>query len=120
MATFVHEPMRLDYFRQGGTVGIRVIGELDVAASPLLRAALVEIVDGQGSLSVVLDLKDMTFIDSTGIGVLVGALRGLRDKGGALVLANPRPMAIRVLEIAGLTEVFDIRHGEPDPVDVAP
>lgn len=120
MATYVHEPMRLDFFRQGGAVGVRVIGELDVAASPLLREALVELVDGQGSLSVVLDLQEMTFIDSTGIGVLVGALRSLRGKGGALVLANPRPMAIRVLEIAGLTQIFDIRLDEPEPVDTGP
>jgi anti-anti-sigma factor len=81
---------------------------LDVAASPFLREELRKLVEEHGNLFVELDLEGMTFIDSTGIGVLVGALRRLRNNGGELTLANPRASAMRVLEIAGLTRLFTI------------
>ncbi len=117
MTTEVYQPLHLEYLRQDTTVVVRIVGEVDVAASPMLREALVELIDGQGNLSIKLDLEHMTFIDSTGIGVLIGALRTLRRKGGTLTLTNPRPSTVRVLEIAGLTEIFDItvdgRHGSP-------
>ena len=110
--TDVFQPLRLDFVRDEATVVVRVVGEVDVAASPALREALVELIEGQGNLSIQLDLEHMTFLDSTGIGVLVGALRALRRKGGTLTLANPRPSTFRVLEIAGLTQIFDIAAGE--------
>lgn len=109
VATDVFEPLRLEYLRQDGTVVVRVTGEVDVATSPVLRDELVKLIDDQGNLSVQLDLQGLSFIDSTGIGVLVGLLRRLRDKGGDLTLANPRPSTMRVLEIVGLTQVFEIR-----------
>lgn len=108
MATDVFQPLHLEYLRDDHTVVVRVVGELDVAASPILRDALLELIEGQGNLSLRLELRDMGFIDSTGIGVLVGALRRVRDKGGDLTLANPRPSTMRVLEIAGLVEIFQI------------
>ncbi len=108
MATDTFQPLHLSYARRDGTVVMAVAGELDVAASPVLREELRKLVEDQGNLFVELDLEGMTFIDSTGIGVLIGALRRLRQNGGELTLANPRASAMRVLEIAGLTRIFTI------------
>ncbi|HVM02898.1 MAG TPA: STAS domain-containing protein [Acidimicrobiales bacterium] len=112
VATDIFEPLRLEYLRQGPTVVVRVLGEVDLASAPVLGEALGELIDGQGNLSVQLDLEDLAFIDSTGIGVLVRALRSVRRRGGDLTLANCRPGTMRILEIAGLVEIFGVSRDD--------
>jgi anti-sigma B factor antagonist len=113
VTTDIFQPLRLEYLRQDGTVVVRIVGEVDLASAPVLREALIELIDGQGNLFVVLDLEELSFIDSTGIGVLVRALRSVREKGGDLTLTNCRAATLRILEIAGLTEIFGITAEGP-------
>lgn len=115
MTTDIFQPLRLEYLREQGTVVVRVVGEVDLASAPALREALVDLIDGQGVLALRLDMAHLTFIDSTGIGVLVRALRAIRQKGGELTIANCRPSTVRILEIAGLAEIFGIRTGDGAP-----
>jgi anti-sigma B factor antagonist len=86
---------------------IAVTGEVDVATAPQLRECLHRVI-AQGDATVVLDLLGVTFLDSTALGVLVGALKRCRELGGDLhvVLADPRIM--KIFEITGLTNVFTI------------
>ncbi len=90
---------------------MHLAGDLDVETAPVLRQALAGIIEDQGNLAVRLDLGEMTFIDSTGLSVLVGALRQLREKGGHLTLANLRPATRKVFEIVGFSTIFDIGPG---------
>ena len=89
-----------------GTV-LRVQGEVDVYTSPALRDELYRLVDG-GAKRVTLDFSGMDFIDSSGLGVLVGALKRIRERDGDLELRSLQPSARKVLEITGLTQVFTI------------
>lgn len=109
MTTDIFEPLRLEYLREGPTVIVRVVGEVDVSSAPELREALAELIDGQGNLSLRLDMEQLTFLDSTGVGVLVGALRAVRRRGGDLTLDNCRSRTMRILDIAGLSEIFGVR-----------
>jgi anti-sigma B factor antagonist len=86
---------------------IAVSGEIDVATAPQLRECLHRVI-AQGEPTVVLDLLGVTFLDSTALGVLVGALKRCREHGGDLhvVVADPRIM--KIFEITGLTNVFTI------------
>jgi len=87
---------------------VSVRGEVDVATSPRLRNELVALMD-QDARSIVLDLGGMTFIDSSGLGVLVGALKRLREhEGESIVLRGMQDPVRRVFEITGLTELFTI------------
>ena len=87
---------------------LRVRGEIDVATSPALRAEIGSLLD-RGAQRVVLDLHEMTFIDSSGLGVLVGALKRLRELDREdLVLVGLQGPARRVFEITGLTQLFTI------------
>ncbi len=86
---------------------IRVLGELDMSSASLLRDEL-ERLTSEGATLVTLDLSELAFIDSTGLSVLITALKRLRQEGGELVLRSPTPGTRKVLEITGLTEVFSI------------
>ena len=86
-----------------------VTGEIDVATSPVLRQALADLVDLHGRITV--DLSGTTFIDSSGLGVLVGALKRARECGNDdLVLRGLQEPVRRVFEITGLTELFPVEH----------
>ncbi len=76
--------------------------------APRLREALTDLA-GQGGVRVTLDLVGMTFIDSTGMSVLVTGLKRLRETGGDLVLQSPSATTMKVLEITGLASVFASR-----------
>jgi anti-sigma B factor antagonist len=83
-----------------------VRGEIDVATSPTLRAELAELL-AHGAGSITLDLTAVSFIDSSGLGVLVGALKRLRDGGGETFnIVAARSGVRRVFEITGLDQLF--------------
>ncbi len=74
----------------------------------MLRALLLDVVEGQGNLSVGLDLTDMTFIDSAGLSLLLEIHNRAARRGGSFVLHNPRPSAAKVFEIVGLNRIVPI------------
>ncbi len=84
---------------------VRVAGELDVYTAPRLREELLAALK-QGEVDVVVDLTELEFIDSTGIGVLVAALKRARSMGGDVSLRAAPPAAVKVFELTGLMKVF--------------
>lgn len=86
---------------------LHVAGEIDVYTAPRLRERLLELAHS-GATTVVADLSGVSFVDSTGLGVLVSGLKRFREAGGDLVLVVTQPQVLKVLEITGLTEVFTI------------
>jgi len=86
---------------------VRLLGELDMATASLLRDELLRLTSG-GATLVTVDMADLAFIDSTGLSVLITALKRLRQQGGDMALRSPTPGTRKVLEITGLTEVFSI------------
>src|SRR5207244_7971191 len=93
--------------RDGGHAVVRVGGELDTTTAPELRDRLQQLYD-EGERNVVVDFEDMAFIDSTGLGVLVGALKRFRHDDGDLVLSSLGNGARRVVEVTGLLDVFAV------------
>ena len=90
-----------------GVATVRVIGELDCHTAPRLRAALVALV-ADGVRQVTLDVSETSFIDSTGLSVLVGGLKRLREHGGEMVVKSPTRATRKLFEITGLSAVFAI------------
>ena len=91
----------------GGVPVVSVTGEIDVATAPELREHLQRQV-AAGASTVVVDLLDVSFLDSTALGVLVGVLKRCREAGGDLRLVIAQPRILKVFEITGLTSVFTI------------
>lgn len=92
----------------------RVAGELDVATAPRLREQLLAaLTDGRRNL--VLDLTGVAFLDSTGLGVIVGVLKRARTLGGDLRIVCPEGSVRRVFEITALDRTMSLS----DTVDAA-
>lgn len=89
-----------------GTV-VAVTGELDVFTAPQLEAALQELIS-QGRADIVVDLSGVEFLDSTGLGVMVKALKWAREAGGGLRVVATQERITKVFTITGLDEVMQL------------
>ncbi|HVC13747.1 MAG TPA: STAS domain-containing protein [Acidimicrobiales bacterium] len=98
-----------------GVPVVSASGEIDVATAPPLRDRL-QALTTSGKSTVVVDLLGVTFLDSTALGVLVGALKRCREAGGDLPLVIDEPRILKVFEITGLTGVFPIFENVRDAV----
>lgn len=90
---------------QGDRTVLAVAGEVDVYTGPTLRDRISDLLDS-GSHALVVDLGRVDFIDSTGLGVLVGALNRSRELGGTLHLVCAQERVLKLLRITGLDQVF--------------
>ena len=82
-------------------------GEIDLLTAPALGSRLLGLLD-EGKTRLVVDLSQVTFMDSTGIGVLLNVLRRLGHLGGRLVLVCPTERIMRPFEISGLVGLLQI------------
>jgi anti-sigma B factor antagonist len=91
---------------QGRTV-LEVSGEIDVYTAPALRERIVALVD-EGTTILIVDLTNVEFLDSTGLGVLVGALKRMRGIGGGFGLVCDQERLLKIFRITGLDRVFTL------------
>ena len=104
----------LEVTERDGWAVLAVTGEVDVYTAPRFRERLIELVT-DGKRRIVVDLEGVDFLDSTGLGVLVGGLKRLRSHDGDLSLVCSQTRILKVFEITGLTKVFAIH----DSLDAA-
>jgi anti-anti-sigma factor len=110
------EQLLFRYGLDDGVAVVRVSGEVDVATCGLLRDRLLRIVTDEDFRGLVVNLAGVRFMDSTGIGVLVGVWRRVAATTASLALAEPAPQVRRVLDTAGLTRVLPVFDAEADAV----
>ena len=99
--------LRLGHYSKDGTEVVTVEDETGTCTAPRLRELLIDLVS-QGSYQLVVNLDKVGFLDSTGLGVLVGGLRRVRAHDGSLDLVCTQQRILKILKITGLTEVFGI------------
>ena len=107
------EDLVVETSRDGTTLVVSVRGEVDIATAPLLRAVL----DGlplSRPRRVEVNLSEVTYLDSHGIGTLVAARRRMAAEGIGFALRSPSRPATHALLAAGLERAFP-RVGEPEP-----
>lgn len=88
-------------------------GEVDVYTSTQLKQDIAQVID-QDVKFIVLNLSKVEYLDSTGLGVLIGSLKKLREKSGNLVIVSPSVRIMRVFEITGLYKIFNIYPTESE------
>jgi anti-sigma B factor antagonist len=94
-----------------GVPEIRLYGELDSYSAPRVRQLIDSLVTQEQPI-LRINMTGLDYIDSTGLGVLVGALKRTTDLAGILVLIEPSPQVSRVLQVTGLDHMFKV---QPDP-----
>jgi anti-sigma B factor antagonist len=99
--------LKLGHYDKDGIEVIDVQGEIDMYTAPRLRELLIDLVS-KGSYQLVVNLGKVGFLDSTGLGVLVGGLRRVRAHDGSLDLVCTQQRILKIFRITGLTEVFGI------------
>ncbi len=92
---------------------LEIEGEVDVYTSPQLKQDLVQLAES-GVKRVIVDLSKVEYLDSTGLGVLIGGLKRLREADGNLCLVGPGMRIQRIFEITGLNKIFDIYATETE------
>jgi anti-sigma B factor antagonist len=105
--------LTIDVKRDEGTTLLVLRGDLDLSTAPQLRESLVEVIDG-GSRRIVIDMEALDFLDSAGLGILVGGLKRARTHGGELELVCSSRAVLKPIEITGLDRVFTIHRGRDD------
>lgn len=91
----------------GGVHVVAVAGEVDIFTAPELKRAIGNAIDS-GAKAIVVDLSETRFLDSTALGVLIGAVKRLRLVDGRMVIVNTEPSTAKTFEITGLDQIFEI------------
>jgi anti-sigma B factor antagonist len=92
---------------EAGRTVVVVGGEIDVYTAPKLRDKITELVNG-GHHDLLVDLEAVEFLDSTGLGVLVGGLKKVRAQDGSMALICSQDRLLKIFRITGLAKVFVI------------
>jgi anti-sigma B factor antagonist len=104
--------LKISTASQGGHAVVTATGELDLYTAPRLQTVLAGLLR-ENVDRVVVDLSGVEFCDSTGMNVLLAAMKRLKEQGGTLELAAPRPAVKRILQVTGLDTVFDVHDAMP-------
>jgi anti-sigma B factor antagonist len=104
--------------RHDGTIPIiDLSGEVDAYTSARFREAMVELIDA-GAASLIVSMMKVEYIDSSGLGALVGGLKRSTENGGRIIIVCDNPQIRKVFEITGLEKVFPIYELEADAIGV--
>lgn len=110
-------PTRIaDYALDARTHVIEIEGQVDLHSAPSLQERTRSVI-GQGKIRVIVDLSGVTYIDSTGLGVLVDALKRLRRSNGALSLVVTDYDVERLFESTGLDGMFTLHRSRDEAVE---
>src|SRR5579863_6022574 len=96
---------------EGDTYAVELGGEIDVYTSPKVKDAITELIDS-GHYNLVINLEKVRYIDSTGLGVLIGGLKRVREHGGSVNLVCTNPQIRKIFDITGLVKIFGIFDDE--------
>lgn len=103
--------LSLDTRQSDGRTIVAVGGEIDVYTAPKLRDVISELI-AEGHYRMIIDLEKVEFLDSTGLGVLVGGLKKARSHDGSVELVCSQERLLKIFRITGLAKVFTIHESE--------
>ena len=103
--------LSLESRQRDGVTMVAVGGEIDVYTAPKLRDKITELV-GDGQYHLVIDMESVEFLDSTGLGVLVGGLKKVRAHEGTMEIVCNQDRLLKIFRITGLAKVFTIHESE--------
>src|SRR3972149_6597156 len=94
---------------------VKLSGEVDVYTAPKLKSRLIDLVD-QGKFKIIVDLEAVDFMDSSGLGVLVGGVKRVRSHDGSIALVCTQENILKIFRITGLVKVFPLFENQEQAV----
>ncbi|MDQ7822733.1 MAG: STAS domain-containing protein [Candidatus Eremiobacteraeota bacterium] len=94
---------------------IEVQGEIDVYTSPRVKETINELIEKENYV-LIINLEEVRYIDSTGLGVLIGALKKVREHNGSISLICTNPQIKKIFNITGLVKIFGIYKSEEEAI----
>lgn len=98
--------MKIEHYRKADELHVALSGELDEHNSAYTRMALDSITQSDGIKRLYFDMKELCFMDSTGIGVLIGRYKRLKPRGVVFYIQSPQPAVDRVLGLSGIYDIM--------------
>ncbi|NLD82851.1 MAG: anti-sigma factor antagonist [Clostridiales bacterium] len=98
----------MEFDRQRDTVTAYVAGELDQCSAQGIRRELDRLIEDPSVRKLILDLGDMSFMDSSGIGVILGRYRALRLRGGTVAVKNMNPQVEKIFRLSGMNQLIQV------------
>ncbi len=102
--------MQIHYNAENAVLHIRLDGEIDHHSSGDMRTEIDSAIYAHLPETLVLDFQDVSFMDSSGIGLIMGRHKIISPLGGDLIIANPAPHISRILKLAGMERLAKIRN----------
>lgn len=94
----------------GTTLVVKVSGEIDHHTAPELKNNIDREINLRNIINLVLDFDGVSFMDSSGIGVLVGRYKQIQARGGRTMVIRVKPQVDKILEVSGLKKILDCSH----------
>ena len=102
------------YFMRKNSLFIRMNGEMDQESVGNLKDKLIQIIKEKKVKNIVINLKELTFLDSTGIGIIIGRYNQLKLRGGKVILCSINKNIERIILLSGLPRICIIKENEEE------
>jgi len=110
------QPFHLESITIGADCAVlRIGGEVDVYTAPQLRERVIDLL-AQRVRHIIADLREVDFLDSTGLGALVGSLKRLREQEGSLTIVTDAGRTLQIFRLTGLDRAFALRASIPQAI----
>jgi len=100
-----------------GVLVIKLEGELDVCGADNFRMTVDQALDETGAKNILLNMQAVSFIDSSGLGVILGRYKRINQLGGKLLVIHLEPQVQRIFELAGLMKIFTFYKSEEQALE---
>ncbi len=108
--------LKVDVERKDGIAVVKVEGEIDLYTSSHFRNELHKLID-EGYNKLIISLDNVGYIDSTGLGILIGTLKRLKEVGGKLTVVCSSPQIKKVFTITGLVKILGLHENLQQAID---
>lgn len=110
--------MKVVTFMKQGILVIRLEGDLDVCGANEFRTIADEALELTGAKHILLNMKGVSFIDSSGLGVVLGRYKRVAQHGGQIFIVHLEPQVKRIFELAGLMKLLTVHQSEEQALDL--
>ncbi len=100
--------MTAELAQHGNTLIAKLSGELDLLTAPSFRTQVDGALDAAGPRNLILELSQLSFVDSSGLGAILGRYKAVTQLGGRMLLVTPQPQVQRIFTLSGLFKIMDL------------